>query len=245
MAARDTFTKIADHYRHQILTGELDSGIRLPTQRDMCKTWGVSAATMTRALQQLIVEGYLYTSPRGTFVADEPAVTASGRDRLLQVERVRSSLMDQETSRVLVAELKVPPLYVQEIFGLDPGDQLVRREFVTGRGKHRTMYQGVYYPAEFAALVPDLLSTAPGKNAGLLGRILEATGRNITRARDDMHGREANRREASHLGIAAGAAILAGVHRWSDGQGVIEYGEWCIPTRFTIGYEYSPDRTGR
>jgi GntR family transcriptional regulator len=238
MTARNTFSKIADHYRRQILTGELDSGVRLPTQREMCKSWGVSAATMTKALQQLVVEGYLFTSPRGTFVADDPTVTASGRDRLLQVQRVRSSLMEHESSIVTVAELKVPPLYVQEIFGLDPGDQLVRREFVTGRGRQRTMYQGVYYPAEFAARIPDLLSTAPGKNAGLLGRILEATGRTITHARDDMHGRNANQREASALGIPNGAAILAGVHRWSDEEGVIEYGEWCIPTRFTIGYEY-------
>ncbi|MFF2352341.1 GntR family transcriptional regulator [Kitasatospora sp. NPDC058115] len=238
MAARNTFTKIADHYRQEILAGNLDPGARLPTQRELCKSWGVSTATMTRALQQLVVEGHLYTSPRGTFVADEPAVTASGRDRLLRVQRVRSSLMDQETSIVTVAELRVPPLYVQEIFGLDPGDQLVRREFVTGRGRHRTMYQGVYYPAEFAVLVPDLLSTAPGKNAGLLGRVLETTQRSITHARDDMHGRTANQREAAALGVPNGAAILAGVHRWSDENGVIEYGEWCIPTRFTVGYEY-------
>ncbi|MFE4515437.1 GntR family transcriptional regulator [Kitasatospora sp. NPDC056783] len=239
MADRNTFSGIADHYRQQILTGKLDAGTKLPAQREMCESWGVSAATMTRALQQLVIEGYLFTSPRGTFVADEPTITASGRDRLLQVQRVRSSLMDHETCIVTVAELKVPPLYVQELFGLDPGDQLVRREFVTGRGRQRTMYQGVYYPAEFAARVPDLLSTAPGKNAGLLGRVLEATGRTITHARDDMHGRNANQREASALGIPNGAAILAGVHRWSDEQGVIEYGEWCIPTRYTIGYEYS------
>ncbi|TQF02399.1 GntR family transcriptional regulator [Kitasatospora acidiphila] len=242
MAARNTFTKIADHYRSAILTGELPTGTQLPSQRDICKTWNVASATVTRALQQLMVEGYVYTSPRGTFVADEANITASGRDRLLQVNRIRSSLMDYETCIVTLAELRVPPLYVQEIFGLDPGDQLVRREFVVGHGKSRTMYQGVYYPAEFAALVPDLLSTAPGKNAGLFGRILEATGRTVTHARDDMHGRAANQREASALAIPNGSPILAGVHRWSDDHGVIEYGEWCIPARYTIGYEYSPTR---
>jgi hypothetical protein len=25
----------------------------------------------------------------------------------------------------------------------------------------------------------------------------------------------------------------------SDDQGLIEYGEWCVPARYTIGYEYS------
>ncbi|MFJ9691572.1 GntR family transcriptional regulator [Kitasatospora sp. NPDC101183] len=238
MSDRNTFMRIADHYRRLILTGELDPGTKLATQRELSKTWGVSIATVTGAVQQLVVEGYLLTSPRGTFVADEPEVTSAPRDRLLHVQRVRSSLMDHETSIVTVAELKVPPLYVQELFGLDPGDQLVRREFVTGRGKNRTMYQGVYYPAEFAALVPDLLSTAPGTNAGLLAKVLAATDRTIRHARDDMHGRSSNAREASALGISVGSPILAGVHRWSDERGVIEYGEWCIPARYTIGYEY-------
>ncbi|WP_329569953.1 GntR family transcriptional regulator [Kitasatospora sp. NBC_01266] len=234
------YTVIADHYRQAILSGELEPGTKLPTNRAMTDRWGVSSATVSRALQHLVVEGYVRTSPRGTYVADEATVTASSRDRLLQVQRVRSSLMAGETNIVTVAELKVPPLYVADLFDLEPGDQLVRREFVTGRGKHRTMYQGVYYPVQFAALVPDLLSTAPGKNGGLLAKVLEATGRTITHARDDMHGRDANAREASNLGIKVGAPILAGAHRFSDADGVIEYGEWCIPTRYTIGYEYVP-----
>jgi GntR family transcriptional regulator len=241
-ATGKTFTLIADHYRQEIMSGDLNPGDRLPSNREMTQRWGVATATVSRALQQLQVEGYLRTSPRGTFVADEAAVTASGKDRLLQVQRIRSSLMGGETAKVVRAELAVPPLYVQDLFDLDPGDQLIRREFVAGRGRHRTMYQGVYYPAHLAALVPDLLSTAPSKNAGLLAKILDATGRTITHARDDMHGRAADQREAAHLGIPHGAPILAGVHRWSDDQGVIEYGEWCIPTRFTIGYEYNPSR---
>jgi GntR family transcriptional regulator len=28
--------------------------------------------------------------------------------------------------------------------------------------------------------------------------------------------------------------------RWSDDDGVIEYGEACLPERLTIGYEYKP-----
>ncbi|MFJ1704530.1 GntR family transcriptional regulator [Streptomyces sp. CB03911] len=234
------FTRIADHYRTAILSGELEPGTKLPSQRELCQRWNVASATVSRALQSLQVEGYIRTSQRGTFVADEPAVAASGRDRLLQVHRIRTSLMMGETSVVTRAELCQPPLYVQDLFNLDPGDQLVRRDFVVGKGRQRLMFQGVYYPAEFAALVPELLSTAPGKNAGLLAKILDATNRTINHARDDMHGRAANAREASALGIQIGAPILAGVHRWSDNDGIIEYGEWCIPTRFTIGYEYNP-----
>ncbi|MFE7131702.1 GntR family transcriptional regulator [Streptomyces sp. NPDC057638] len=240
MPSQKTFTKIADHFRDRILSGELAPGSRLPTNREISGQWQVAAATVSRALQALQVENYIRTTPRGTFVTDDGHWTLSGRDRLTQVQRVKSTLADGETSRVTVAELIVPPLYVAELFDLDPGDQIVRREWLAGRGQARTMFATTWYPAQFAALVPDLLSTAPGKNHGLSARVLEATGRTITHARDDMHAREASAREASALGVRVGSTILAGVHRWSDTDGIIEYGEWCLPPRITIGYEYQP-----
>jgi GntR family transcriptional regulator len=54
-----------------------------------------------------------------------------------------------------------------------------------------------------------------------------------------MHGRAADPREASFLGLPVGAPILALVHEWSDEEGIIEYGEWVLPTQVTIGYEYA------
>jgi GntR family transcriptional regulator len=38
-----------------------------------------------------------------------------------------------------------------------------------------------------------------------------------------------------------GSPILAGAHRIWDDQVVIEYGEWCLPYRMVIGYEYEID----
>jgi GntR family transcriptional regulator len=156
------------------------------------------------------------------------------------IRQSRSLLAMEETSRVISAQIVKPQLYVQELFGIEPGDQVVRREFIAGRGQSRTLYGVTFYSAELAALVPDLLNTAPGRNGGLLAKVLDATGRVITHARDDMHARAANRVEANHLGLPVGAPILAGVHRWSDADGLIEYGEWCIPTGIVVGYEYNP-----
>ena len=240
MAVPKTFTVIADSFRQRILYGELEPGTKLPTNREISGQWQVAAATVSRALQALQVEGFIRTTPRGTFVADEPKVGLSSRDRLTRVQRVKSILAEGETSRVTAAGLVVPPLYVAELFDLDAGDQVVRREWISGRGQTRTTFAVTWYPAQFAALVPDLLSTAPGKNAGLTARVLEATGRSITHAREDMHARQADAREASALGLAVGSAILAGAHRWSDDAGVVEYGEWCLPPRFTVGYEFQP-----
>jgi GntR family transcriptional regulator len=232
------YTEIADHYRAAILSGELAPGDKLPSNRDLAGTWQTTAATVTRALSSLQVEGFIRTTPRGTFVADVPPVTMSPRDRLGHVSRVRSALADGESVMVTSATLLVPPVYVAELFGLEPGDQVVRREWTMGRGQARTQFGVTWYPAQFAAMVPDLLSTAPGRHGGVLARVMEATGRTPNHGRDDMHGREADAREASHLGVRVGAPILAMAWRYSDDGGVMEYGEVCLPARLTIGYEY-------
>lgn len=235
-----TYVRIAGYYRERILSGELEPGEKLPSNKELASSWGVAVATLQRALGQLSVEGLIRTSPRGTFIAEDPMAGVSARDRLARSQRVRSVLMSGESSVVTSAELVVPPVYVADIFGLDSGDQVVRREFTTGRGQTRLSFQVRWYPAHFAAMVPDLLSMGHKKNDDLTAKVLDATGRGITYARDDMHGRAADEREASHLGLPTGSPILAGAHRWSDDDGVIEYGEWCLPPRMTIGYEYQP-----
>lgn len=235
-----TFQRIAGYYREQILAGDLKPGSKLPSNKEMANSWSVATATVQRALNHLAVEGVIRTSPRGTFVSDDPMAGVAAKDRLLRARQARSVLMEGETSIVTSAALVVPPLYVAELFDLDHGDQVVRREFTTGRGQTRLSFQVRWYPAHFAALVPDLLSISSRKNDDLLTRVLEATERTVTYARDDMHARRADAREASALGLEIGEAILAGAHRWGDEDGIIEYGEWCIPPRMTIGYEYQP-----
>ncbi|WP_329562451.1 GntR family transcriptional regulator [Kitasatospora sp. NBC_01266] len=238
MPAEKTFTRITDHYRRLILTGDLPAGAKLPTNKELATKWGVAVETVRKALSQLQVEELIRTSPRGTFVADETPATASPADRLASVRNTMRTFMEGATSIVTAAQLVLPPVYVADLFDLDHGDQMVRREYVAGRSSVRTLFAVDWFPAPFAVLVPDLLSTAPGKNDGLTARVLEATDRHITTARDDMHGRAADAREASALGLAIGAPILAGATRWGDGDGVIQYSEWCLPTRLTIGYEY-------
>ncbi|MCC9310435.1 GntR family transcriptional regulator [Kitasatospora sp. RB6PN24] len=238
MSAEKTFTRITDHYRRQILTGALPAGSRLPSNKELAVKWGVAVETVRKALSQLQVEKLIRTSPRGTFVADEAPAAASPADRLSAVRSSMRTFMDGETSIVTAAQLVVPPVYVADLFDLDHGDQVVRREYVAGRSSVRTLFAVDWFPATFAVLVPELLSTAPAKNDGITARICEATARMVTTARDDMHGRPADAREAAALGLEVGAAILAGATRWGDDTGLIQYSEWCLPTRLTIGYSY-------
>ncbi|MEU6702524.1 GntR family transcriptional regulator [Streptomyces wuyuanensis] len=239
------YMQVAERIRRRILDGHMQEGARLPAQRDLAKAEGVAVATLGRALDHLQVEGYITTSRRGTFVANAPSVAPSARDRITRVLRTGSVLGEGETMIVTTAELVKPPQYVADIFDLDEGDQVVRRQWHTGRGIQRLMLAVSWYPAEFAALVPELLSTNAAKSAGLLVRVQEATGRRVTAGRDDVHSRDADAREANFLGVRVGSPILAGAHRLWDSEGVMEYGEWCLPYRLVVGYEYeieaSPD----
>jgi GntR family transcriptional regulator len=128
---------------------------------------------------------------------------------------------------------------VAELFDIDEGGQVVRREWHTGKGQQRTGLHVTWYPAHFAASVPELLSTSNRSAPGLLAQIQQTLGRTIKAGRDDMHSRDADAREANYLGVRIGSPILAGAHRLWDDEGVIEYGEWCLPYRLTVGYEYT------
>lgn len=242
------YERIAEHYRTLIRDGQLQPGERLPAVRDLAEEHRCSSTTVRHALSWLQVEGFIVTTQRGSFVADTPNVGPSPRDRLLRTRRTGSFLAVGESKTVIHAGLIKPPLYVAEIFDVDPTHKLVHREYVTGRkGVGRTGLHVDWYPAEFAEAVPDLLSTAPGQPTpdhhgsgnDLLRQIENKLGRRVTSGRDGMHGRDADGREARHLGCKVGTPILAGAHEWSDDQGLITYGEWCLPYRYVIGYQYS------
>ncbi|WP_263399557.1 hypothetical protein [Saccharopolyspora pogona] len=42
--------------------------------------------------------------------------------------------------------------------------------------------------------------------------------------------------------IEVGAPILAGAHAWSDDDGLLVYGEWCLRADVEVGYEYQIQR---
>jgi GntR family transcriptional regulator len=235
------YMRVAADIRRSILDGEdgYQEGAKLPGQRELAESHGVSIATLGRAIDQLQVEGYITTSRRGTFVANAPEVVPSSYERITRVLRTGSVLAEGETMIVTAAEMVKPPQYVAELLDLGEGDQVVRRQWHTGKGKQRTGLFVTWYPAHLAGSVPELLSTSPHTSPGLLLRIQQATGRRITNGRDDVHGRDADAREANFLALPIGAPILAGAHRLWDGQGVIEYGEWCLPRRMVVGYEYT------
>jgi GntR family transcriptional repressor for pyruvate dehydrogenase complex len=69
---------VVAHVRRQILSGELQRGARLPPERELVRSLGVSRTSVRGGLQALVAKGVLVTRHgAGTFVADGPPVLDS------------------------------------------------------------------------------------------------------------------------------------------------------------------------
>ncbi|RKN51626.1 GntR family transcriptional regulator, partial [Streptomyces klenkii] len=153
--------QITDHYRREISDGDLPEGAKLPTVVEISKTWGVAHATAAKAIAQLQVEGLISTSPRGSFVAGKAARALSPHDRLSRLRRTGDGTTVNEQHEVTAAEVIDAPAYVADLLDLDPGAQVIRREYITSGtdASGPRSLSVTWYPARLADAVPTLLST--------------------------------------------------------------------------------------
>lgn len=229
---------ITETYRQQIREGALSPGDRLPSSRDLATEHGVSEPTARAALSALRVGGYTVTTQRGSFVAPRPPGVDSPQDRLRRAVRMGTTAAETEVQNVQSATLVAAPTYITEIYDLEPGDQVVRREYTVTSGDHVLALHVDWYRADLAAQVPALLSVGERTGGDLMTRIADQSGRTPTHGRDAVRSRSADTREATALGIAEGSPTLAGAHAWSDDRGLIVYGEWCLPPQLEVGFSY-------
>jgi GntR family transcriptional regulator len=235
------YLQITNHFREAIIDGRLEAGSRLPSIVDIARDFSVATATAAKAITQLQVEGLVYTSPQGTFVAGDKAASTA-QDRLRRVRTRGRPETPFESVRVTAAELVRPPRYVNDLLGIE--GEVVRREWVTTSHGRPSMLSVAWFPPAFVDAVPELLSTDPATVGTLTQAVERATGRQLVHARDYYEAREADEREAGHLGLAVGSPILAGTYIWSDRDGdIIEYGEFVIPPKRVISYEYEYEST--
>jgi GntR family transcriptional regulator len=233
------YAQIANHYRDAIRDGELQPGARLPSVAELAETWGVATATAAKAMSHLQVEGAIYSSPRGSFVADGEVITSTPAERA-RGKGGRRHVPAGEFVTVTAAEIIPAPNYVAELLGIDLGELVIRREEITQRRSRPVMLSVDWIPAMDVMESAELTAAEPIED-GVLGLVERVTNRTITHGRDHIRGRAADGREADALRLPVGGPILAGVHVWSDEAGVILYGEWVLPPDQVISYEYRPE----
>lgn len=236
--ATPPYIQIQDHYRSRILNGEISDGERLPSIAALAEEWGVANATAAKSISGLQVEGYVYTSPQGTFATLGKG--AAGAHDLITAPRRGNAGLNAHRTEVTEAGIVDAPIYVAELLGVEPmGARVARREWVTFDGPQPVRLSVSWWSGELAEEVPRLATSEPGDP---LSWIEQDAGRVAQHGRDYFEAREADVREARALGIRPGDAVLASTYVWSDDEGVIEYGEFVLPRKRVVSFSYAIGR---
>ncbi len=219
----------ADELRHQqvaraiadqISAGALRPGDRLPGERALQERFGVSRATVRRALSDLSAQGLVQAQPgRGSFVAADPlgeppevltSFTAMGADRGLRA-----------SATVLVADVVPTTLDEAEAFGIAPGSELFVLERLRLLDGHAVSIDRSRVPLARAPRLPAVDFTTASLYA-----TLDEAGAGPRRAEYAMHAVGADPRQAALLGVAPGFPLLRTTTRSHDAADrLVELGE--------------------
>jgi len=219
----------ADELRHQqvaraiagqIAGGALRPGDRLPGERALRERFGVSRATIRRALASLGAEGLVEAHPgRGSFVATDPLGEPPEVLTSFTLMGARRGLV--ASARVLAAEVVTATLDESEAFGIAPGAELFVLERLRLLDGHAVAIDRSRVPLARAPGLP----AADFASASLYAALDEA-GAGPSRAEYAMQAVAADPDQARLLGVDPGAPLLRTTTRSSDAHdAVVELGE--------------------
>ncbi len=83
--ARPIYEQVKDGLRRLMVTGVIQEGEKLPSERTMAGTLAINPNTIQRAYESLEAEGYVYSVPgKGSFAAPNTGVDEGRKQDLLQ-----------------------------------------------------------------------------------------------------------------------------------------------------------------
>jgi GntR family transcriptional regulator len=185
-------------------TGKLGSGEQLPSEAQLCETYGVSRTVVRQALGDLENEGVIVRRKgRGTFVASHKRA-----ERLVQsltglYEDV-TSRGQRLTSRVLRLEREAAPPHVAKILQLGAATDVIVLERLRFVDDEPWVVTTTYMPDDVAAPLLDFDLS----ERSLYGVLEDELGVQLDRAYRTVEVTRASRVLAEHLGVDEDAPIL-------------------------------------
>jgi GntR family transcriptional regulator len=145
--------QLANVLRKQIASQELETHGRLPSERELCQSYGISRITVRQAINTLIQEGLVYSSiGKGTYVAEgvihEVLQPLSSFTQDMERRGLRAS------SRVLEASLIPADEYWSKVFDIRLGSEVVYLSRIRLAGDQPIALQEAHLPH---GLCPGLL----------------------------------------------------------------------------------------
>lgn len=196
------YYRLKESLRDKIEAEGLEEGQLIPSERELCETYGVSRMTARQAVKELVSEGVLYREQgRGTFVAGKK----------LQHETAHLTSFTQDmgergmkvSSRVLEIEVEDASSSVSRSLNVEPGERIIRLQRVRyADGEPMAMETShLLYDMAKGILDADLERASLYKELGRLGV-------RIAKAEQSYEATLVNDSEAGYLRVPAGSAAL-------------------------------------
>ncbi|MFE3776127.1 GntR family transcriptional regulator [Streptomyces sp. NPDC059122] len=234
------YMQVVTHLRGQITGGELSPGDPIPSDRALSEEWGVSRATIQKALTVLKTEGLIEgVQGSGTCVRRSTPLHHNGFDRAAAVRRTGRIYGEGEYAKITSAGLEPAPADVAEALGIPEGAPAIRRVRVTYSAADVALSMSTsWLDGAVASSAPALLGTDRIRE-GTWRYLEDRTGHAVTTGQDRVSTRLATEEEAELLSLDLPAAVKITRTILRDGDGVtVEYGVSITEGRESI-YDYA------
>ncbi len=219
--------RIADELRELIVSGTLEPGARLPSERELAKSHGTARNTARQAIAILMAEGLVEAQHgRGAFVRRWPQLRRLAHDRYARRYREAGKAPFQteaerqgRTARVDVMSIgPVPaPSRVAERLGIHEGEQVLLRRNRYRADREPVQLADTYVLWAIADGSP-LLREVPAP--GGIYACLEDLGHPIGRMTEDVTARMPLPEEAAALEMGRGVPVIELFHTTFDRDGL-------------------------
>ncbi|MEU5835103.1 GntR family transcriptional regulator [Streptomyces diacarni] len=206
------YEQIADNLRGRITEGEFAPGDLLPSGRDLCEQWGVSRATVVKAMDVLRNDGVVVARQGSGFtVVETPVARPAGR----RGTGPRSS-GGRPYRRLGTPTREAPPDRVREALHLPDDRNALRRDrlVLLDEGEPYTLVSA-WFPLDIADACPRVQQNGPIAE-GTTRYVTRQTGRAPARATDVHTVRLATASECHQLGLVQPAAVAVTLHTAYD-----------------------------
>jgi GntR family transcriptional regulator len=200
-ASQPLYHRVYREIAREIRSGALAAGDRLPSERWLCDEWGVSRATVRRAIEELVTDGLVESRGRGSFVTGDALVEPP--NTLMSLSELGRSRGLEATARVLATRLRPATIDEAEAFGIAPGAELFELERVRMLDGLPISLDHNRVPQRLLPGVTDLDFTTAS-----LYEALERAGHPLQRADYELEARGAEPPEDELLGLAPGVPVL-------------------------------------
>lgn len=217
MSDSPPYQAIADQLRAEILAGTWDRpDVPFPGARAVGERFGVSIHTASRAIQQLAAQGILVTKggQRPLVVHPDERSTAwpltrrYARARAAQGLVFAADVSGDMRKATISRGWVVPSPAIARLLRVHPGVEVFQRVRRTYLGNRPVEDTAMHFPA---AVITDVPGLAADEDIQVV-RLIEATGRTITRTVNRLRARLATAQESDLLQLVGPAVVFEHIH---------------------------------